>query len=45
MKPVLLVLIAMSRPRRDRLAQTFEVVNAPDAQSRAEALSREKRAA
>jgi lactate dehydrogenase-like 2-hydroxyacid dehydrogenase len=41
MKPVLLLLIAMSRPRRDRLAQTFEVVNAPDAQSRAEALSRD----
>ena len=41
MKPVLLILIAMSRARRARLAEVFEIINAPDARSRAEALPRD----
>ena len=41
MKPVLLVLIALSRPRLAVFAGSFEVLNAPDAQSRSQALSRD----
>jgi hypothetical protein len=41
MKPVLMILIAISRAWRARLAESFEVVNAPDAQSRSAAIVRD----
>ena len=41
MKPVLLILIAMSRARRARLAEVFEINNAPDARSRAAVVPRD----
>jgi hypothetical protein len=39
MKPVLLILIKLARSRLMRLAETFEVIDAPDPQSRAAALA------
>jgi lactate dehydrogenase-like 2-hydroxyacid dehydrogenase len=41
MKPVLLVLIRLSASRLARFARTYEVVDAPDAQSRSQALTRD----